>query len=151
MVKRGKKLSEGKRLEKIRNLAFKICEALNDSFDVFGYVRLFRALTFSNKEGFFRLYSFQRSRYFKNGFIIEYYGNNLSFREVNDIMPFMRKSKLRSTTYFYVVLHSLSYALKRHKKINLEVRGKESFEMTIFSKDLSLIPILESTLETKIV
>jgi len=151
MVKREKKLSEGKRLEKIRNLTFKICEALNPEFDFFGYVRLFRALTLGNKKGFFRLYSFQRSRYSKNGFVIEYYGNNLSFREVNNIMTFKRKSKLRSTTYFYVILHSLSYALKRHKKINLVVEGKESFELTINSKDLEPIPRLESTLETKII
>jgi hypothetical protein len=151
MVKREEKLSEAKKYEKLRELAFKICSALNPEFDFYDSIKLVKAFNLVKNEDFLRIYSFYRSRYSKEGFFVVYYNNNLSFRSINDIMPFKKKSRIGNPTYFYVILHILTYVLKRHRKINLEVRGKESFELTISSKDLEPIPRLENVLETKII
>ena len=122
---------EAKLHEELRNLSFKICETLNENYDVYERIRLLHELTLPNNLGFIRLYTFSKKLYSNKGFIVESYRNFLNFRLTYKAKPFNKKPRARGLTFFHVVYSTLGFMLKHHEKVNVEVKGNKNFKITI--------------------
>ena len=134
-------ISELKRNEKLRNLAFKICEALNNDYEPDESVKLLHGMTLPNNLGFVRLYSFFKKGNFrfpsKEGFSISCYQNSLSFSLVENPKPLHEARKWGSSSFFHVIYSTLGYVLRRNKELIVEVKGVKYVKITVH-EDLSL-------------
>ena len=118
------------------NLSFRICEALNNDYDPNERVKLLHEITLANNLGFVRLYSFSKRFYSKNGFIVENYRNFLTFRLTKEAKPFETKPRAKGSTFLRAVQSTITYLLKHHNKIFIEVQGKQRLKITL-NRDLT--------------
>ena len=113
------------------NLSFRICSALNNDYDPNDKVKLLHEITLANNLGFVRLYSFSKKLYNSKGFIVENYLNFLTFRLTDKARPFERKPRAKGQTFLRAVQSTITYLLKRHNKIFVEVHGRQRLKITI--------------------